>query len=525
MWNRSLTVSGSTFAGNTVGEAGGGGSGGAIEAGAISSLKEPVSISDSTFFGNDAGGGGASGRGGAINVADMYSATLLSVTIDGNSVGGSAGTGAGINTKLGGVTPEGAIVTAKATILSLNMGTGAANCDVPVASSSYSLEGLAGQTSCGFDLPSADPELGPLLDNEGPTKTQALPASSPAVDAVPVAKCPTTVDQRGEPRPDNGKAFCDLGAYELQDPPAAPVITSATATTFSVGKKGSFTVIATGAPVPDLSITGPLPAGVVFTDKGYGTATLSGTPSAGTGGSYPITIEASNGVLPDAAQSFMLTVQAPPAVAIATPVEGAVYELGQAVSTSFTCAEGVGGPGIVSCVDHSGRPSGKALDTATLGRHTFEVTATSGDGFTARASVTYTVKAPAPPSPSLTVAIRTARTRVAQGIAKLRLACSDGETGSACSGVLSLARRERISSDSASRRKANIKRIVLARARYAVLSGKTGLVILRLTPDALRLLKGASHRGLQVRATAAGEPSTHRTIVLQPELPPEGRWR
>lgn len=30
-----------------------------------------------------------------------------------------------------------------------------------------------------------------------------------------------TCDQRGEPRPDNTEAFCDIGAFELQDP--APV--------------------------------------------------------------------------------------------------------------------------------------------------------------------------------------------------------------------------------------------------------------------------------------------------------------
>jgi uncharacterized repeat protein (TIGR03803 family) len=43
---------------------------------------------------------------------------------------------------------------------------------------------------------------------------------------------------------------------------------------------------------------------------------LSGTPAAGTGGTYPITITASNGVGTDATQSFTLTVD-PPAVTVA----------------------------------------------------------------------------------------------------------------------------------------------------------------------------------------------------------------
>ena len=41
---------------------------------------------------------------------------------------------------------------------------------------------------------------------------------------------------------------------------------------------------------------------MTFTDNGDGTATLAGTPAAGTGGTYPITITATNGVGTDATQ-------------------------------------------------------------------------------------------------------------------------------------------------------------------------------------------------------------------------------
>ena len=61
-----------------------------------------------------------------------------------------------------------------------------------------------------------------------------------------------------------------------------------------------------------LTKTGTLPAGVSFTDNGDGTATIAGTPNAGTGGVYTITITASNGVAPDATQTFTLTVNEPP---------------------------------------------------------------------------------------------------------------------------------------------------------------------------------------------------------------------
>ncbi|MGH2448478.1 MAG: putative Ig domain-containing protein, partial [Chloroflexota bacterium] len=87
-----------------------------------------------------------------------------------------------------------------------------------------------------------------------------------------------------------------------------PAITSANHATFTAGVAGSFTVTATGSPTPSIAETGGLPSGVTFTDNGNGTATLSGTPAAGTGGTYSISIKATNGASPRAIQSFVLTV-------------------------------------------------------------------------------------------------------------------------------------------------------------------------------------------------------------------------
>jgi hypothetical protein len=201
-----------------------------------------------------------------------------------------------------------------------------------------------------------------------------------------------------DPTPGNNSA---TNTDTLTPAEVPPSITSPAGATFTVGRAGSFTFTATGNPTPSLSESGAPPAGLTFKDNGDGTASLSGTPAAGTGGVYPLTITASNGVSPNATQSFKLTVQAPPRVTITTPSTGARYTRGQHVALNFSCSEGAGGPGIKSCLDQNGNPSGTAIDTSTPGQHTLTVTATSTDGLTAQSSVTYTVSNPAPAPPAV----------------------------------------------------------------------------------------------------------------------------
>ncbi len=78
-------------------------------------------------------------------------------------------------------------------------------------------------------------------------------------------------------------------------PPPSPVI---------VGSPYSFTFIASGNPAPTFGISGTLPPGLNLSAAGI----LSGTATAGGTGSFPgITVTASNGVLPNATQTFALT--------------------------------------------------------------------------------------------------------------------------------------------------------------------------------------------------------------------------
>ncbi len=88
----------------------------------------------------------------------------------------------------------------------------------------------------------------------------------------------------------------------------APVIISAGSASTGQRVPFDFTVTTTGAPVPSLTETGKLPAGIIFTDKGDGTADFVGIPLAGTAGTYPVTITADNGIGDAVAQPFTLTV-------------------------------------------------------------------------------------------------------------------------------------------------------------------------------------------------------------------------
>ena len=103
------------------------------------------------------------------------------------------------------------------------------------------------------------------------------------------------------------------GASVTLDENVPPSITSAASATSNVGAPFSFTVYTTGEPVPALSEVGTLPSGITFTDNGNGTATITGTPATGSGGTYPFTVGATNSA-GSASQAFVLTNSSAPTI-------------------------------------------------------------------------------------------------------------------------------------------------------------------------------------------------------------------
>jgi hypothetical protein len=186
---------------------------------------------------------------------------------------------------------------------------------------------------------------------------------------------------------------------------AAPAITSANSTTFSIGSAGTFTVTATGYPAPTLSnaafsgcTPSTLPSGVTFV---AGTGVLAGTPAAGTSGTYTLCINATNGEGPAATQNFTLTVGSPPAITSAGTTTFTVGSAGTfTVTTTGTPTPTLSNAAFGSCTPSL--PTGVAFNASTgvlsgtpaagtVGTYTVCVNANNGIGSPATQTLTLTV--------------------------------------------------------------------------------------------------------------------------------------
>src|SRR6185503_15927327 len=277
-----VAIASSTFSGNTTAALSG--YGGA----AILSFEPGLGITDTTFAGNMANGpshnGGAilspqiaftcvgctfegnhtTANGGALCATGM---TILNSTFTGNTAGSSGGAIYVDNPALpnalslgnatisgnqasagGGLRGGGASVVVKNSIIAGNTAPTGPDCLSTVTSQGHNLIGNG--SACSVATTTGDqvgtaatpiaPGLAAIADNGGPTRTMALVAGSPAIDAGDPAGCtdfaqPLVVlltDQRGSIRPADGDgvgaAVCDIGAYELDGVPTSSSTSSST---------------------------------------------------------------------------------------------------------------------------------------------------------------------------------------------------------------------------------------------------------------------------------------------------------
>jgi hypothetical protein len=176
--------------------------------------------------------------------------------------------------------------------------------------------------------------------------------------------------------------------------------------------------------------------------------TLHATPASGTyttSGSTPLadgtyTARASQadgaGNVSTSSVTFVVDTT-PPIVSANAPADGATYAPGQAISADYSCRDA--GSSVASC--QGPVAPGVAVDTSTLGPHTFTVTTTDQLGNAGTKSVHYTVAAP--PGVTVTTPAAGARYSFGQAVAA-SYACQEGAFGpglSSCAGPVASSKR------------------------------------------------------------------------------------
>jgi hypothetical protein len=179
-----------------------------------------VVVADSTIVDNT-----SVGQGGGINMGAGTNAdalTLINTTIVDNHAGGSFG-GGGIYNPAG---PGPAIVASNTLIAGNTAAGGGPDCQGAITDGPGGHNLIGDATGCtglsdgqdGDHVGVADPGIGVLAANGGPTDTVSLHSPSPAIAGADPATCQAApisdLDQRGYQRQAGTRNTCDIGAYD-----------------------------------------------------------------------------------------------------------------------------------------------------------------------------------------------------------------------------------------------------------------------------------------------------------------------
>ncbi|MGQ0620952.1 MAG: Calx-beta domain-containing protein [Panacagrimonas sp.] len=315
-----VTLTDSTVTSNTAGNTGGG----------IASFGI-LTVLNSTVSGNTAGSYG----GGIFNSGNSASLTVTNSTVSGNR----GNSGGGIYNRQGSTRLVRSLISGNTAVFTQEvrnyLGTVTAANSNLFGQSAFSNAGSffnfapGGSdrvaTSDGATPTTLSAIVSPLGNNGGPTRTHALPAGSPAIDAA--GAC-TGTDQRGIVRPKDGNgsgtAECDIGAFEIGVNSADLAITKTAAQSTAVmGDNLRFTLAVSnnGDPNTGVLVADTLPSGLGF---------VSATPTQGTCAQSGGTVSCNLNAMASAATASVSVVAATPQTGSFTNTASVIGDLADA---------------------------------------------------------------------------------------------------------------------------------------------------------------------------------------------------